>query len=87
MFGLGPWELAIILVLGVLLFGSRLPGLARSVGRSVVEFKQGLRGVEQEVRRAGELPPPGAGGGNGGAQADAAPPAPQGPGVEDGPRG
>lgn len=42
MFGLGPQEILIIGVVAVLLFGSRLPAMARSVGKAVVEFKKGL---------------------------------------------
>ncbi len=36
----------------MLLFGSRLPDVARSVGKSVTEFKKGLRGIEDEVDSA-----------------------------------
>lgn len=49
MFGLGPQEMLIILILGVLLFGKRLPEVGRSIGKSIVEFKNGLRGVEDEM--------------------------------------
>ena len=42
MFGVGPMELAVAAVVILLLFGNRLPGLMRSVGRSVVEFKKGV---------------------------------------------
>ena len=45
----GGWELAVVLVLGVLIFGRRLPELARSVGKSVVEFKKGLKDVKSEI--------------------------------------
>jgi sec-independent protein translocase protein TatA len=48
MFGLGPQEMMIIVVLGVLLFGKRLPEVGRSLGKSIMEFKNGLRGVEEE---------------------------------------
>ena len=45
----GPMELVILGFLALLLFGRRLPEVARSMGRGVVEFKRGLRGVEDEV--------------------------------------
>ncbi len=46
MFGrIGPTEIILILALIFLLFGAkRLPELARAVGKSVVELKDGLKG-------------------------------------------
>ncbi len=41
--GLGGPELAVIALLGLLFFGTRLPKLARSLGQSVNEFKGGLK--------------------------------------------
>lgn len=41
-FGLGPTELIVVGVVVLLLFGHRLPGLMRSLGRGVVEFKKGV---------------------------------------------
>ena len=38
--------------IAVLLFGKRLPEVARSLGRSMVEFKKGVRGIEDEIHAA-----------------------------------
>jgi sec-independent protein translocase protein TatA len=53
MFGLGGQEILLLLVLGVLLFGRKLPELGRSVGKTFVEFKKGVKGLEDEVESAG----------------------------------
>ena len=47
------------MVITLLLFGSeRLPDLARSMGKSIREFKKATSGLEEELRRALETPPP-----------------------------
>lgn len=48
MFGLGPWEIAIIAIVAILLFGSRLPSIARSAGQSIMEFRRGFKEIERE---------------------------------------
>ncbi len=48
-FSPGPMEMLIIGIIAVLLFGKRLPEVGRSLGRGLVEFKKGIRGVEDEV--------------------------------------
>jgi len=53
---LNPWEILLILALGLLLFGRKLPEVGRSLGRGIVEFKKGLKGVEDEVHAA-SMPP------------------------------
>ncbi len=57
----GGWELIIVLVVALLLFGRRLPDIARSAGKSIVEFKKGLKDVsnqiENESKHIDELPP------------------------------
>jgi sec-independent protein translocase protein TatA len=46
---LSPWHWLFILLIAVLLFGNRLPEIARSLGRSVNEFKRGLRDVKDNL--------------------------------------
>ncbi len=48
MFGLNPMEMLIVGAVAVLLFGNKLPGVARSLGKSMTEFKKGLSEVQQE---------------------------------------
>jgi sec-independent protein translocase protein TatA len=44
MFGMpGHYEILIIGVIILLLFGKRLPGAMRSLGRSITEFKKGIK--------------------------------------------
>lgn len=38
----GGWEVWIVLLIVLLLFGTRLPKLARSLGQGISEFKKGL---------------------------------------------
>lgn len=47
--GIGPIELTVILVIALLLFGKRLPEVMKSMGRGVVEFKKGIRGIEDDI--------------------------------------
>lgn len=42
MFGLSPVEFLVIGLVVVLLFGSKLPSVARSLGKSLTEFKHGM---------------------------------------------
>ncbi len=56
MFGLGPIEMLIVGVIAVLLFGNRLPEVGRSIGRSLMEFKKGMRDIQNEVDSAVNQP-------------------------------
>ncbi len=50
-FGFSPGlpELVIFGTIALLLFGKRLPEVARSLGKGIVEFKKGVKGIEDEV--------------------------------------
>ena len=49
-FGIGPGELAIVLVLALIILGpKRLPEVGRSVGRGMREFKEGISGSTSSV--------------------------------------
>jgi sec-independent protein translocase protein TatA len=50
MFGIGSTEMIVFGIIAVILFGSRLPSVARSLGKSIVEFKKGMTDLEQEVK-------------------------------------
>ena len=48
----GMGEMLVIGIIALLLFGKRLPEVARSLGKGIVEFKKGVSGIEDEVRSA-----------------------------------
>jgi sec-independent protein translocase protein TatA len=50
----GPFEWIIIGGLALLMFGKRLPDVARSMGKGIVEFKKGLKGIEEDVEIASD---------------------------------
>ena len=53
----GGTEWIILLVLGLLIFGRRLPEVGRSLGRGIVEFKKGIKGVEDDIEDASSAKP------------------------------
>ncbi|MEK6558894.1 MAG: twin-arginine translocase TatA/TatE family subunit [Planctomycetota bacterium] len=48
----GGWEWFIILIVALLIFGKRLPDVMKSLGRGIVEFKKGVKGVEEDVEQS-----------------------------------
>src|SRR5258705_9394489 len=52
------FEWLIIMGFGLLIFGKRLPEVGRSLGKGIVEFKKGLKGVEDDISQVDEQPAP-----------------------------
>ena len=50
----GGMEWIVLLVIGLLIFGRRLPEVGRSLGRGIVEFKRGVKGIDDEITDASE---------------------------------
>lgn len=50
----GGWEIALIALLGLLIFGGRLPQVARNMGKGIVEFKKGLKGIEDDIDKSSD---------------------------------
>ncbi|PKK84707.1 MAG: twin-arginine translocase TatA/TatE family subunit [candidate division Zixibacteria bacterium HGW-Zixibacteria-1] len=51
MFGMGPWELALIFLVILLLFGAkRLPDIAQGLGKGIREFKSALKDTQSEIK-------------------------------------
>ena len=50
--GIGVQELLIILLIILLLFGARkIPDIARSMGKSLKEFKKGMSEIDEEIKK------------------------------------
>ena len=50
MFGLGPWELMVVFLIVLLVFGAkRIPEIAQGLGKGITEFKKAAREVTEEL--------------------------------------
>ncbi len=59
MFGLpGGADWIAIALVALLIFGRRLPDVARSVGKSIVEFKKGIKDVKDDIEVKSRIEPP-----------------------------
>ena len=47
---LSPMDMLVVGIIAIMLFGNRLPEVARSLGRSMSEFKKGMQDLESEVK-------------------------------------
>lgn len=57
-FGIGIWELLILLLVLLLVFGpKRLPEMGRQLGKGMREFKDSVSGKDDSVDEYAELPP------------------------------
>lgn len=51
-FSPGPQEMLIVGIIALLLFGKRLPEVARNLGKGFSEFKKGMQNAQDEIRTA-----------------------------------
>ena len=57
MFGLGTWEILLILIAALVFIGpSKLPSLARTMGKGMRDVRRAMAGFEDEVRKASTIP-------------------------------
>ena len=50
MFGMGHWEILLIFLVVLLIFGAkRIPEMAQGMGRGIKEFRKAMRDVQEEV--------------------------------------
>ena len=57
MFGVSSPEMLFFMAIALLLFGKRLPEVARSLGKGLTEFKKGMYDIQDEVTSAASSRP------------------------------
>ncbi|RKO66284.1 Sec-independent protein translocase subunit TatA/TatB [Desulfofundulus salinus] len=51
MFGMGPWELILILIIALVIFGpSKLPEVGQALGKGLREFRRAANSVREEIK-------------------------------------
>ena len=58
-FRIGPWEIALVLVIILIVFGvGKLPQVGGAIGKGLRAFKRGQRGEDEEEEEEEEKPKP-----------------------------
>lgn len=52
----GGWEWIVVAAIALLIFGKRLPEVGRALGQSIVQFKKGIKGIENEIEEESSRP-------------------------------
>lgn len=50
-FNLESFDLIVVAIIGILIFGRRLPEIGRNLGKTIVEFKKGLSSTQDEIHQ------------------------------------
>ncbi|MFZ5645364.1 MAG: Sec-independent protein translocase subunit TatA/TatB [Bacillota bacterium] len=52
MFGIGPWELVLILIIALVVFGpGKLPDVGKALGNGLKEFRKASENIKEEVQK------------------------------------
>ena len=49
---MSPQQIVVLLIVGVVLFGRRLPEVGRSIGSTIARVRRALEGIQDELRDA-----------------------------------
>jgi len=55
MFGLGMGEILVVLLIGLVLFGNRLPDMARGLGKAVTDFRKETNNLTEDLTGVGKI--------------------------------